>query len=165
MRKATGQQPPLRQGELGRWRLVADLQERLERIGREDGVGASFADRRRRLQLGHYLGLFLFGLLNPAVRTMRGLCAASHLPRLQEEVCARPVSLGSFSEAQAVVDPRLLERVFEELSEEISRREIWSARGLRSGSSKTAPCGRRCRGCAGRCGVGRAPLRVRCDCT
>ena len=84
--------------------FVADLQERLERIGREHGVGASFADRRRRLELGHYLGLFLFGLLNPAVRTMRGLCAASHLPRLQSEVCGRPVSLGSFSEAQAVVD-------------------------------------------------------------
>ena len=123
MRKATGQQPPLRQGELGRWRLVADLQERLEAIGREHGAGTSFEDRRRRLQLGHYLGLFLFGLLNPAVRTMRGLCAASHLPRLQSEVCGGPVSLGSFSEAQAVVDPRLLERVFAELSEEISRRE------------------------------------------
>ena len=54
---------------------------------------------------------------------MRGLCAASHLPGLQSEVCGRAVSLGSFSEAQAVVDPRLLERVFAELSEEISRRE------------------------------------------
>ena len=55
---------------------------------------------------------------------MRGLCAASHLPRLQSEVCGRAVSLGSFSEAQAVVDTRLLERVFfGELSEEISRRE------------------------------------------
>ena len=123
MRKASERQPALRQGELGRWRLVADLQERLERIGREDGVGASFADRRRRLQLGHYLGLFLFGVVNPAVRTMRGLCAASHLPRLQSEVCGRPVSLGSFSEAQAVVDTGLLERIFAELSEEISRRE------------------------------------------
>jgi hypothetical protein len=39
------------------------------------------------------------------------------------------VSLGSFSEAQAVVDTRLLERVFAELSEEISRREnLLSAR-------------------------------------
>lgn len=123
MRQASGQQPGLRQGELGRWRLVADVQERLEHIGREHGVGASFADRRRRLELGHSLGLFLFGLLNPVVRTMRGLCAASHLPRLQGEVCGRPVSLGSFSEAQAVVDTRLLERVFAELSEEISRRE------------------------------------------
>ena len=54
---------------------------------------------------------------------MRGLCAASHLPRLQSEVCARPVSLGSFSEAQAVVDTGLLERIFAERSEEISRRE------------------------------------------
>ena len=54
---------------------------------------------------------------------MRGLWAASHLPRLQEEICGRPGSLGSFSEAQAVVDLRLLERVFEELAEEISRPE------------------------------------------
>jgi IS4 transposase len=132
VRTASRQQRPLRQGELGRWRLVADLQERLEHIGGEYGVGASFADRRRRLQLGHYLGLFLFGLLNPAVRTMRGLCEASHLPRLQEEVCGRAVSLGSFSEAQAVVDTRLLERVFNELAEEISRRkELTSGRAQR----------------------------------
>jgi hypothetical protein len=54
---------------------------------------------------------------------MRGLCAASHLPRLQGEVCGGAVSLGSFSEAQAVVDTGLLARVFAELSEEISRRE------------------------------------------
>ena len=120
MPNGTRKEPPLTQRELGRWRLVADMQERLERVGREHGVGASFEDCRRRLQLGDYLGLFLFGLLNPAVRTMRGLCEASHLPRLQGEVCGRAVSLGSFSEAQAVVDTRLLERVFGELAEEIS---------------------------------------------
>ena len=87
MPNGISQQPLLTQRELGRWRLVADMQERLEQIGREHGVGASFEDRRRRLQLGHYLGLFLFGLLNPAVRTMRGLCQASRLARLQREVC------------------------------------------------------------------------------
>ena len=125
------QQPLLTQRELGRWRLVADMQERLEQIGREHGVGASFEDRRRRLQLGHYLGLFLFGLLNPAVRTMRGLCQASRLARLQREVCGRAVSLGSFSEAQAVVDIGLLERVFGELTEEISR-----GQDMRSGPAK-----------------------------
>ena len=31
-------------------------------------------------------------------------------------VCGRPVSLGSFSEAQAVVDPELLKAVFERLA-------------------------------------------------
>ena len=50
---------------------------------------------------------------------MRGLCAASHLRRVQEEVCQRPVSLGSFSEAQGVFDPELLHQVFLEPSSEV----------------------------------------------
>ena len=50
---------------------------------------------------------------------MRGLCAASHLRRVQEEVCQRPVSLGSFSEAQGVFDPELLHQAFLEPSSEV----------------------------------------------
>src|SRR5439155_7861264 len=38
--------------------------------------------------------------------------------RVGEEICSAPVSLGSFSEAQAVVDPALLQRVFAELAAE-----------------------------------------------
>src|SRR2546421_12092879 len=49
---------------------------------------------------------------------MRGLCAASRLQRVQKQVCSAPVSLGSFSEAQAVVEPALLQRVFAELAAE-----------------------------------------------
>jgi hypothetical protein len=64
------------------------------------------------------LSLMLFGLFNPVVESMRGLCAASQLRRVQEDVCSQPVSLGSFSEAQAVVAPELLQRVFEELAAE-----------------------------------------------
>jgi hypothetical protein len=41
------------------------------------------------------------------------------LTRVQEEVCSRPVSLGSFSEAQAVVEPSLLAKVFDQLREEM----------------------------------------------
>ena len=51
---------------------------------------------------------------------MRGLYFASHPKRVQDEVCGRPVSLGSFSEAQGVFDPELLRQVFLELSGEIS---------------------------------------------
>src|SRR6202023_542395 len=65
-----------------------------------------------------YLSLLLFGLLNPVVESMRGLCAASRLQRVQEEICSEAVSLGSFSEAQAVVAPELLSKVFEELAAE-----------------------------------------------
>ncbi len=68
----------------------------------------------------NYFSLILFGLFNPVIKTMRGLCFASHLKRVQDEVCGRPVSLGSFSEAQGVFDPELLRQVFLDLSGEIS---------------------------------------------
>lgn len=80
---------------------------------------ATWSDPARRLQDTDYLSLFLLGLLNPVVGTMRGLCAASRLERVQREVCMRPVSLGSFSEAQAVLKPELLAEVFAQLSREI----------------------------------------------
>jgi hypothetical protein len=107
---------PLSEHDLSRWKLVADFQERLARhAGAPTGT---FADRRRQLGEEQYLGLMLFGLLNPVVESMRGLCAASHLHRVQEDISDRPVSLGSFSEAQAVTDPELLQKVFEELAAE-----------------------------------------------
>ena len=91
----------------------------LETSLRDAPLHPSFEDPRRRLQLSSYLSLFLFGLLNPVVRTMRGLCAASHLPRVQEDICQRPVSLGSFSETQHVLDPTLLEKVFDDLKTQL----------------------------------------------
>jgi len=105
------------EGDLSRWKLIAEFQERLEAAG---GAGAqgTFADPRRCLSRSDYLSLLLFGLFNPVVESMRGLCAASNLARVQEDVCSHPVSLGSFSEAQAAVDPELLQKVFEELAAE-----------------------------------------------
>jgi hypothetical protein len=76
----------------------------------------SFQDRRRQLHYADYLTLFLFGLFNPAIKTMRALCSASQLERVGREICGAPVSLGSFSEVQHLVDPAHLERVFGELA-------------------------------------------------
>jgi hypothetical protein len=61
------------------------------------GFAGTWADPKRELQLDEYLSLFLFGMFNPVVETMRGLCAASGLGRVQREVCDRKGSLGSFS--------------------------------------------------------------------
>jgi hypothetical protein len=104
---------------LSRWRLVEDFQARLKQAAQPAGLPATWSDPQRQLSHADYLSLFLLGLLNPVVRTMRGLCEASHLARVQEEVCSRPVSLGSFSEAQAVVDPALLAKVFDQLRKEM----------------------------------------------
>ena len=113
-------EPVLTEGQLHRWRLVEDFRQRLDEVlGPVQGGHPSWADPQRRLHYGDYLSLYLFGLLNPVVRTMRGLCSASHLKRVQEEICSRPVSLGSFSEAQHLLDPALLEKVFAGLAEEV----------------------------------------------
>jgi hypothetical protein len=112
-------QKPIDPKELGRWRLIADFQHRLESLCGRMEVAPTFVDPKRRLQLEEYLGLFLFGLLNPVVRTMRGLCRVSREQRVREAICGRPVSLGSFSEMQAVIDPALLEAAFCELVNEI----------------------------------------------
>ena len=54
---------------------------------RPPGPAPSFADPRRRLVAADYLSLSFFGLLNLVAQTLRGLCAASQLERVQREVC------------------------------------------------------------------------------
>lgn len=110
----------LREEELSRWRLIEEFQTRLAKAEAQSGNAhaKTFADPRRKLGQSDYLSLLLFGLFNPVVDSMRGLCAASGLERVQEEVCSEAVSLGSFSEAQAVVDPALWQKVFAELAAE-----------------------------------------------
>ena len=110
----------LSERELGAWRHLRRFREVLARVQERVAVHPSFADPKRHLALGDYLSLFLLGLFNPVARTLRGLQQASALPRVQAEVCGRPVSLGSFSEAQHLIDPALLEEVFAELAAEVT---------------------------------------------
>jgi hypothetical protein len=110
--------PAIREKDLQRWRLLERFQGALAaEVAERGGLGGTWADPERQLKLEQYLSLFLFGMFNPVVETMRGLCGASQLRRVQREVCARTVSLGSFSEAQAVVDPGLLKGVLERLQQ------------------------------------------------
>lgn len=112
----------LTERNLSRWRLIEDFQRRLAEAARGSELHPTWENPRRDLGYADYLSLYLFGLFNPVVRTMRGLCRASQLQRVQEEVCSRPVSLGSFSAAQALIDPALLGKVFTTLSAEVSAR-------------------------------------------
>jgi hypothetical protein len=105
--------------DLSNFRLVEDFARRLETF--EGKAVGTFADPRRLLGQGDYLSLLLFGLLNPVLDSMRGLCAASSLGRLRDDLGVRRVSLGSFSEFQAVIDPSLLEKVLAGLVEEQRR--------------------------------------------
>ena len=106
--------------KLSNWKLLDEFRRRLAKVQAstlrpDDRLGGP----ERLLVEEDYFSLMLFGLFNPVVDSMRGLCSASRLKRVQEEVCGRKVSLGSFSEAQGVFDPELLRRVFLDLSGEI----------------------------------------------
>jgi len=123
----------LKEQDLRNWKLLREFQDALAKAQIGQAAHRSFEHCNRQLWMADYLGLFLFGLLNPVIRTMRGLCTASDLERVRSEVCRRHVSLGSFSEAQHLVDPALLEKVFEALAGQLprtgttdSRLDAWS---------------------------------------
>lgn len=109
----------LTEQDLRQWNLLAAFQKALECRAGAMLAHPSWSDRRRQCDYGHYLSLFLFGLFNPVLKTMRALCVASQLPRVQREVSGQPVSLGTFSEAQHLIDPQVLERVFGDLAGQI----------------------------------------------
>ena len=112
----------LTEKDLSAWATLARFREALAIARKDFPDHRSFKDPKRLLQLGDYLCLFLLGLLNPIARSMRGLIQASRLPKVQREICTRKVSLGSFSETQALVDVALLERVFADLSAQLPDR-------------------------------------------
>lgn len=114
-----GDAPKLNEKELKQWKLVADFRARLEPLIKAQPGHPTWKDPERLLQLIDYLCLFLFALVNPVVKTLRAVSAASQLERVQDEICTRPVSLGSFSEAQHLVDPALLEKLVESLSSQV----------------------------------------------
>ena len=105
----------LTEKDLHQWDLITQFRSKLTELIKAEERHPSFEDPARKLALLDYLSLFLFGLFNPAVKTMRALCSASQLERVKKEICGREVSLGSFSEAQHLVDTAYLERVFGEL--------------------------------------------------
>ena len=111
----------IQEKDLRGFRLLEHFQKILERVESKFPPHPTFLDPRRRLELSQYLSLYLFGLFNPIVESMRGLCAATNLHSVQE-ISGGRVSLGSFSEAQHVLDPALLEAVMRELVEEVRQR-------------------------------------------
>ena len=107
--------------DLRGFRLLEHFQKVLERVESKFPLHPTFSDPRRRLDISQYLGLYLFGLFNPIVDSMRGLCGATKLLSVRR-ISGRQVSLGSFSEAQHVLDPALLEAVMQDLVEEVRQR-------------------------------------------
>ena len=119
MAERTDNEGQLTEKDLRQWDLLRAFQGALAKRANPAQQHRSWADARRTCAYVDYLSLFLFGLFNPVLKTMRALCAASQLPRVQREVSGQSVSLGSFSEAQHLLDLRVLEDVFGDLSAQV----------------------------------------------
>lgn len=107
--------------DLRNWDLLERFLEVLLRIApqHEAKLHPTFSDPRRKLGYVSYLGMFLFGVFNSTVLTMRQLCALSELQKVQELLGIGKVSLGSFSGLQWLIDPDLLKHAFEVLVEQL----------------------------------------------
>lgn len=119
MTEGTGIEPEIREKDLRQWDLLRAFRQALVQRVKPSELHESWSDPRRKNSYVEYLSSFLFVLLNPALKTMRALSNASQLARVQREVSGGSISLGSFSEAQHLLDPQLLERVFGDLVDQV----------------------------------------------
>jgi len=103
---------------LHNWDLMKAFRDRvLPLLQAKAAASTEEEDARRTLLADDYFCLFLFAILNPVITSMRALCHVSHCQKMRL-VSKAPVSLGSFSEAQHVFGPGILEQVLRDLAQE-----------------------------------------------
>lgn len=115
---------PITEQRLSGWKLLDRF------LGVLDQHGSQIAPSRREehglrdLDRRTYFGLFLFGLFNPVVSSMRALCLASRLDRVADMLDHQgPVAISGFSDAQQVFAPEILEPVLRQLLAESLARQ------------------------------------------
>jgi hypothetical protein len=111
--------PQFKETELRQWKLIADFRRRLGAEVQGQPANGLWEHTNRKLQQFDYLSLLLLALVNPVVKTLRAVSAASQTERVQTEICSRPASLAALSEAQHLLEPELLEKLIGSLSEQI----------------------------------------------
>jgi hypothetical protein len=109
---------PINVEDLQGFKMIEKFKKILERTNSDALPAPTELDPRRKLSQNDYFSLFLFTYLNPVLKSMRGLCSATYLEKIQQTVCSNPVSLGSFSEAQSIFDPQLLLGIIQSLAAE-----------------------------------------------
>lgn len=101
------------------WKLLDQFQALLAEKLPDHPLSKSEQDPRRKLLRSDYFSSMLFIMLNPVLDSMRGFCAISDLEKVTQKASSGKISLGSFSEAQHIFDPEILEGVLCELSKRV----------------------------------------------
>ena len=100
--------------QLHNWKLLERFRQEIVPLLEAAPRSASEQDERRTLLAEDYFSAYLFAMLNPILTSMRALCHASHCGKMRQ-VCSKPLSPASFSEAQHVFGPEVLDRVVRSL--------------------------------------------------
>src|SRR5262245_18253711 len=85
---------------------------------------ASYRAGNRKFFTDHYAALLLLYFFNPVLTTRNALVQASQLAKVQAFCGGRPVSAGSFTEAQHLFDPALLQELVTELAGRVPAAKI-----------------------------------------
>ena len=107
----------IREDQLRNWDLLAIFRQKVLPLLKAQAATATEEDTRRTLFADDYFCLFLFSILNPVITSMRALCHVSHCGKMRR-VSRAPVCPASFSEAQHLFEPRILEKVVRQLAQE-----------------------------------------------
>ena len=105
--------PDISVDQLSSWALLDDFRTVLNKVDPQPLRVRPKGGPERLLHDEDYLCALLFAQFNPVLDSARGLCASSHLPKVQQQVCSRPISLSSFSDAQSAFGCARIEKVFE----------------------------------------------------
>jgi len=115
---------PITEQQLSGWKLLERFIGILDQHGARISPNSREKHGLRDLDRRTYFGLFLFGLFNPVVTSMRALCLASKLDRVAGILDHKgPVAISGFSDAQHVFAPEILEPVLRELLAESLTRQ------------------------------------------
>lgn len=112
---------PISEEQLASWSLLSEFRSLLGKIPSVSQASTGTTNQggpKRLLTEEDYLSSFLFAQFNPVLDSMRGLCACTKFPKFQQQVSSRPISLGSFSEAQSVFGYERVEQIFTALAQE-----------------------------------------------
>lgn len=98
---------------------VLPLLQRLHTCGTADDQA-----RNRKFFADHYAALLLLYFFNPILTSRNALIQATQLAQVQAFCGDRPVSAGSFTEAQHLFDPTLLQELVTELAQRVPDAKI-----------------------------------------
>lgn len=103
--------------DLQGFKYLNDVLPLLQRL-HPSGTGSDRAGNRL-FFFDHYVALLLLYFFNPILTSRNALVQASRLAKVQSFCGGRPVSVGSFSEAQHLFEPALLEGLIAELAQRV----------------------------------------------